>query len=838
MTTHLNSHRGKDGRSGSNGMNGTSGQSGQSGSSAYSGGHGRNGSNGWDATNNGTDGSHATHASDGRNAELVLRFKDSSIELEIDTDHPTALNRHNHYTFHVSGGNGGGGGDGGNGGSGGSGGNGGSGGSGSSGRSSSSGYGGSGGNGGDGGNGGHGGDGSNGGDGGNGGNGGNSGNVSLYTDEPQLLSLLTLKAEAGARGEAGRAGSAGTGGSAGRGGAGGSGGSGGSGEDFSKRGSSGSRGRSGSSGRSGSNGSSGRRGTNGNSGTSGTVYYKVDYPDGHTEESSRNYALNIEINLKERGDVQEGVFSPGKAVRLEINIQNTGGLTFPTGALLNVSARDFFPEAIVFAMPKLGPGATHSETIDSQIRRYFAHGDSLSAKAEINIPNVFQRYRVSTNEWLVQRPVNIDNIEVSTEVSPTQKGSLSFSLINNSTLTYGTAVERPTGVIVHLPGSEVQLVRLADEGQTISVFPNGISSKEQIDVFMTIELMPDFDFEYTKHIMVEIQFILGEDQILNRMAVIRVARKNHSTARMLLLTGPVGGHLYYTGYRLLPILMTSLFIVASLCAGWFTYDIRSLRSIMIEIGLKTDHFAIMFFSFYGILLARTLYDAWQMDKRQFKDVWGDLLIKSEQKNISASGLTLVNCRMRDNDIAIQVFDSAATLSEPYLMQIMSTIQNTDRRTAVFNALFYSLSSLTHICASADKAARLVEILPLYAIYMHPSMGNRTTEDGRQNLKDGLYEEIDLELLFQRPASFGALSSLIELLQSEAPSLVESTINFLLEFAVLVIRSDGHTHESEQFVLTEVYKFLGVAPPNSQKCTNPGAHSKEHRLLGKKEETLN
>jgi hypothetical protein len=399
-------------------------------------------------------------------------------------------------------------------------------------------------------------------------------------------------------------------------------------------------------------------------------------------------------------------------------------------------------------------------------------------------------------------------------------------------------VERPTGVIVHLPGSGVQLVRLDNQGQTISVFPNAIPSKEQIDFFMTIELLPDFDFEYTKHIMVEIQFILGEDQILNRMVAIRVARKNHSTAMKLLFTGPVGGHLYYTGYRLLPILMTSLFIVASLCAGWFTFDIQSLHNFMVSIGLKTDHFGFMFFSFYGILLTRTLYDAWQMDKRLFKDFWGDQLIKNEQRSISASGLTLVNCRMRDNDDAIQVFDSSTTLSEPYLAKIMTTIQNSDRRITVFNSLFYSLSSLTHICASADKAARLVEILPLYAIYMHPSMGNGTTEDGRQNLKDGLYEDIDLELLFQRPASFGALSSLIELLQSEAPSLVDSTINFLLEYAVLVIRSDGHTHESEQFVLNEVYKFLGVAPPNSQKNSTLGSRTKEHHLRGKKESTPN
>ena len=101
----------------------------------------------------------------------------------------------------------------------------------------------------------------------------------------------------------------------------------------------------------------------------------------------------LELQLTEHGDIQEGVFSPGKKVLLVAYVQNVGGLTFPKGASLTISAHDFFPKPITFTLPSLSAGKQHQEVIESQVRLYFAHGDTLQATGEISIPNVYHRWK-------------------------------------------------------------------------------------------------------------------------------------------------------------------------------------------------------------------------------------------------------------------------------------------------------------------------------------------------------------------------------------------------------------------------------------------------------------
>ena len=136
-----------------------------------------------------------------------------------------------------------------------------------------------------------------------------------------------------------------------------------------------------------------------------------------------------------------------------------------------------------------------------------------------------------------------------------------------------------------------------------------------------------------------------------------------------------------------------------------------------------------------------------------------------------------------------------------------------------DALRYALSSLTHICASADKAARIVEVLPLYAAFIYgptKSEWNERRIQRRQALEVGQFEHIELEHLFSKPASFGALSALMSHVEEHQPELKDLTRSFLLNFAQLVIESDRQIPESELDVLTEVYQFLGVQPPKGER----------------------
>ena len=48
-----------------------------------------------------------------------------------------------------------------------------------------------------------------------------------------------------------------------------------------------------------------------------------------------------------------------------------------------------------------------------------------------------------------------------------------------------------------------------------------------------------------------------------------------------------------------------------------------------------------------------------------------------------------------------------------------------------------LSAVTHICASADHSARMIEVIPLYALF---SLLDEQKESGRQTVEQGAFEK--------------------------------------------------------------------------------------------------
>jgi hypothetical protein len=291
--------------------------------------------------------------------------------------------------------------------------------------------------------------------------------------------------------------------------------------------------------------------------------------------------------------------------------------------------------------------------------------------------------------------------------------------------------------------------------------------------------------------------------------VIRVARLDKSMAVKFLFLGPVGGHLFYAGYRRLPIFMT---IVTTFCISVLLYSVfaeEAFLTLLTGIGGNFEVFIGVMVFLVGCLLSRTLYDWTLINNDEFRDFWGDQLVHNTPQKLSASGLTLVDCRMRDIDHAVSVFDEATALANPFLTLVLSNKISQNQRLNLVESIVTALSALTHICASADKAARLVEILPLYAVHSIDILGYRTSEEARQYLVVGDFTKIDIETFFSSPASFGALTALLKKIREIDAALVEPTGTFLLDYVRLVAQSDRQEHEREQEVLQEVAQFLGI-----------------------------
>ena len=96
----------------------------------------------------------------------------------------------------------------------------------------------------------------------------------------------------------------------------------------------------------------------------------------------------------------------------------------------------------------------------------------------------------------------------------TANREIAFALQSNSDLAYGTAVERPIKVVVEALGAGIALTHPNSEGSKVVIEPERLEGKQKQDERIELSVLPEFDFEHTKKVMVQIQFWQGEDRNL------------------------------------------------------------------------------------------------------------------------------------------------------------------------------------------------------------------------------------------------------------------------------------------------------------------------------------